>query len=170
MRNRAQSTRTHAILLATVLVMAGQTLTQRQAGQNWLLACTDDPEETQLLWDEEQLAPFTTGEHWRVAEAPLALGMDVLRRMPGQGVVLADVAFYVASWLLPADLGDELDDVKQLTVRPAGWALACPPVLYGVRGRVWLRPPDGSGQLTDPVLLGAAFGPGGARLPTEALR
>ncbi|UJV43798.1 hypothetical protein [Streptomyces sp. AMCC400023] len=151
--------------------MAGYTLTQRQAGQDWLLACAPDADAAQLLWDEEELVRFPTGKHWRVAEAPLALAMDVMRRIPDHsGPVLADVAFYVASWLLPADLGDELDDVKQLTVRPAGWALACPPVLYGVRGRVWLRPPDGSGQLTDPVLLGAAFGPGGARLPTEALR
>ncbi|WP_060887069.1 hypothetical protein [Streptomyces caniscabiei] len=152
--------------------MAGQTtLSQRQAGQDWLLSCAPDADAARLLWDEEELVRFPTGEHWRVAEAPISLAMGVLQRIRGHcGPVLADVTTCVASWLLPADLGDELDDVKQLTVRPAGWELACPPVLYGVRGRVWLCPPDGSGRLTDPVLLGAAFGPGGARLPTEALR
>jgi hypothetical protein len=148
--------------------MAGHTLTQRQAGQDWLLSCTDDPDQALRLWNEEELVAFLTGEHWRVAEAPLALAMTVMQRIRDRsGPVLADVANCVASWLLPADLGDELDDIHQLTVRPAGWALSCPPVLYGVRGRVWIRPPDGSGQLTDPVLLGAVFGPGG-RLPAEA--
>lgn len=142
--------------------MAGQTtLTTRQAGQDWLLSCTDDPDKTLRLWDEEELAPFTTGEHWRVAEAPLARAMEVMQRICGHGgPVLADVANCTASWLLPTDLGDDLDDVKQLTVRPAGWSLNCPPVLYGVRGRVWLWKPDGSGRLTTPALLGAAFGPG----------
>jgi hypothetical protein len=152
--------------------MAGQTLTQRKAGQDWLLSCTDNPADAHLRWTAEELAPFPTGEHWRVAEAPIALAMSVMERIRDHsGPILADVTDqYVASWLVPADLGDELDDVRQLTVRPPGWVLYCPPVLYGVRGRVWLRPPDGSGQLTDPVLLGAVFGPGGARLPTEACR
>ncbi|WP_246890190.1 hypothetical protein [Streptomyces scabiei] len=134
----------------------------RQAGQDWLLSCAPDPAAAHRLWSEEKLAPFPTGGHWLVAEAPIALAMSVMDRIRDRGgPVLADVSTCVASWLLPADLGDELDDVVQLTVRPAGWALACPPVLYGVRGRVWLRPPDGSGQLTDPALLAAAFGPGG---------
>lgn len=142
--------------------MAGQTtLPRRQAGQHWLLSCATHPAEVQRRWAADELAPFPTGEHWRVAEAPLALAMDVMRRIQDRsGPVLADVTTSVASWLLPADLDDELDDVKQLTVRPAGWVLACPPVLYGVRGRVWLRPPDDSGHLTDPALLGAALGPG----------
>jgi hypothetical protein len=83
------------------------------------------------------------------------------------GPVLADVDTDQAWWLLPADVGDELDDVRQVTVRPPGWVLECPPVLYHLSGRIWLERPDGSGRLTDPVLLGAAFGPGG-RLPAEA--
>ncbi|MGO4420516.1 hypothetical protein AB4Z54_17760, partial [Streptomyces sp. MCAF7] len=82
--------------------------------------------------------------------------------------VLADPELETAWWLVTADITDQLDDVRHLHVMPSGGALHCPPVLYPVDGRVWLERPDGTGRLTDPILLGAAFGPGG-RLPAEAL-
>ena len=97
--------------------------------------------------------------------------MDAIKRIGSDrlGPVLADVASERAWWLLPPGLGDELDDIGLLTVHPHGWLLRCPPVLYPVRGRVWVERPDGSGRLTDPILLGAALGPGGGpRLPAEA--
>lgn len=142
--------------------MAGRTLTQRQAGQEWLLSCTDRPTAVQRAWNGEELAAFPTGEHWRVAEAPLLRSLNAMRRIGSArlGPVLADVEADRAWWLLPADVGDELDDMHQLTVRPAGWVLKCPPVLYHLSGRIWLERPDGSGRLTDPALLGAAFSPG----------
>jgi hypothetical protein len=143
----------------------------RQAGQDWLLSCADDPASTQQAWDAEDLAPFLTGLYWRAAEAPLMQSMAAIRRIGSDrlGPVLADVTAERAWWLLPPGLGDELDDVRLLTVQPRGWTLRCPPVLYSVRGRVWVEGPDGSGRLTDPVLLGAALGPGGGpRLPAEA--
>lgn len=142
-----------------------------QAGQDWLLSCTASPAAVQRTWASEELAAFTTGEHWRVAEAPLLPTVDALKRIGSDrlGPVLADVAVQLAWWLLPTSLDDELDDVRQLTVRPAGWILKCPPVLYSLDGRLWLERPDGSGRLTDPVLLGAALGPGGGpRLSAEA--
>jgi hypothetical protein len=86
-----------------------------------------------------------------------------------RAAALADVTTGNTWWLLPPTLGEELDDVRTITVHPRGWVLRCPPVLYPVRGRVWLERPDGSGRLTDPVLLGAALSPGGGpRLPEEA--
>jgi len=93
-----------------------------------------------------------------------------MRRIGGDrlGPVLADIHTDRAWWLLPFDLAGELDDVRQITVRPHGWTLRCPPVLYALDDRVWLEAPDGSGRLTDPILLGAALGPGGPRLPAEA--
>jgi hypothetical protein len=142
---------------------------QRRAGHEWLLSCTDRPTAVQRAWSGEELAPFPTGQHWRVAEAPLLRSVTAMRRIGSErlGPVLADVDADQAWWLLPTDVGDELDDVRQVTVRPPGWVLKCPPVLYHLNGRIWLERPDGSGRLTDPVLLGAAFGPGG-RLPAEA--
>ncbi|MGW1863737.1 hypothetical protein [Streptomyces collinus] len=39
---------------------------------------------------------------------------------------------------------------------------------HSLGGRWWLAIPDGTGHLTDPILLGAAFGPGGYRPEPEA--
>jgi hypothetical protein len=143
----------------------------RQAGQDWLLACADTPAEIRALWDADELGPFPIGGHWMAAETTLARTMDALRRIgpPRHGPVLADVTQGLAWWLLPPTLGEELDDVRTITVHPRGWVLRCPPVLYPVRGRVWLERPDGTGRFTDPVLLGAVLSPGGGpRLPAEA--
>ncbi|MFE6487988.1 hypothetical protein ACFVGN_34340 [Streptomyces sp. NPDC057757] len=143
-----------------------------EAGQRWLLSCAPDPADVQRRWAAEELAPFATGAHWRVAEVPLLPTMDALQRIGSGrlGPVLADVEMQMAWWLLHASVGDELDDVRQLTVHRVGWVLSCPPVLYSLDGRLWLERPDGSGRLTDPILLGAALGPGGGpRLSAEAL-
>ncbi|WP_405879449.1 MULTISPECIES: hypothetical protein [unclassified Streptomyces] len=96
--------------------------------------------------------------------------VEAMKRIGNRlGPVLADVETGLAWWLLPTTVGDELADVRQLTVRPSGWALKCPPAAYALHCRLWLEPPDGSGRLTDPVLLGAALGPGGGpRLSAEA--
>jgi len=143
-----------------------------QAGQDWLLACAVHPADVQRTWDAGELAEFPTGPHWCVAEAPLLRSVEAIGRIGGDriGPVLADIHRHVAWWLLPPDLTDELDDVRRVTVRPAGWVLTCPPVLHSVNDRWWIERPDGSGRLTDPVLLGAALSPGDNRLPTEASR
>ncbi|MFF2385168.1 hypothetical protein [Streptomyces sp. NPDC058108] len=143
----------------------------RQAGQDWLLSCADSPAEIRALWDADELGAIHSGGHWMVAETSLTYAMDTLKRITPdrRGPVLSDVTQGIAWWLLPPALGDELDDVRTITIRPRGWVLRCPPVLYPVRGRVWIERPDGTGRLTDPVLLGAALGPGGGpRLPAEA--
>ncbi|MEU0433714.1 hypothetical protein ABZ153_19140 [Streptomyces sp. NPDC006290] len=143
----------------------------RQAGQDWLLSCADTPAETRSLWDADELGAFPTGGHWMVAETSLTHTMDALKRItpPRRGPVLSDVTQGIAWWLLPPTLGEELDDVRTITIHPRGWVLRCPPVLYPVRGRVWIERPDGTGRLTDPELLGAALSPGGGpRLPAEA--
>ncbi|MEU8472682.1 hypothetical protein AB0F30_33190 [Streptomyces sp. NPDC029006] len=142
-----------------------------RAGQDWLLSCTPDPAEIQRAWDAQQLAAIPTGPHWLVAEASLTRSLEAVRRMDAapHGPVLADTRRGLAWWLLPTGLANELDDVAGLTVHPAGWLLECPAVVRFFGGRWWLESPDGTGQLTDTTLLGAAFGPGGYRPDTEAL-
>ncbi|MFI1357437.1 hypothetical protein ACH4TV_28210 [Streptomyces sp. NPDC020898] len=143
------------------------------AGQDWLLACNPDPAVVQRAWISLELAEFPTGPpHWRVAEAPLLPSVEAIARMGGDriGPLLADIHRSVAWWLLPPDLTGELDGIRQLTVRPAGWVLRCPPVLHSVDGRWWLERPDGSGVLTAPAVLAALLSPGSARLSTEASR
>lgn len=102
----------------------------RHAGQDWLLTCTPRPAAAQHAWDAKELVAFRTGPHWRVAETPLLRSMEAIRWLGGgQGPVLADVHRATMWWLLAPDLSDELDDIRQVTVRPPDWVLKCPPVL-----------------------------------------
>jgi hypothetical protein len=145
-------------------------LTSARQGQQWLLSCAPDPAAAQRAWILGQLAAIPTGPHWRVAEASLPRSLEAIRRMDAvpRGPVLADALRAQAWWLLPPGLADELDGVAGLTVHPAGWLLECPPVSYFLGDRWWVDAPDGTGQLTDPTLLAASFGPGGYRPGSEA--
>ncbi|NED88470.1 hypothetical protein G3I76_51400, partial [Streptomyces sp. SID11233] len=67
----------------------------------------------------------------------------------------------LAWWLVPAHEADDLAGLRRLTVHPRGRLLDCPHEGIGSEGRLWLEPPDGSGQLTPMAQLGAAFGPAG---------
>lgn len=69
----------------------------------------------------------------------------------------------MAWWLVPLDAAEELADVRAVSVKPHGWTLHCPPSGQVLRKHLWLNYPDGSGVLTDPAVLAAAFGPGGFR-------
>lgn len=140
-----------------------------EAGAAWLADCSAHPDPVREAWTLKTLAPITSGTRWRVAEAPLLRSVEAVARIGGDriGPILADIHRKVAWWLLPPDLADELDDVRRVTVRPAGWVIECPPVPHSVNGRWWIECPDGSGQLTDPAALAAALG---NRLPTEASR
>lgn len=135
----------------------------QHAGQAWLLSCAPDPAAVSHAWELEQFASIPAGTHWLVAEAPLVRSVQATRRIPPDrlGPVLGDVHRDIAWWLLPADTAQELDDVRQITIHPAGWILHCPPVVHSLEGRWWIERPDGTGLLTDPSSLGAAFGPGG---------
>ncbi|MGW0412988.1 hypothetical protein ACWDZX_17055 [Streptomyces collinus] len=137
-------------------------------GQGWLLSCVADPAATQRAWDAQQLATIPTGPHWRAAETALARALKALRRTPQHGPVLSEISSSRAWWLLPPTLAEELDDVAGLTVHPPGWKLRCPPVTHSLGGRWWLAIPDGTGHLTDPTLLGAAYCPCSYRPDSEA--
>lgn len=171
MRNPAQSARTAAIRFPTVLVMA---LRMRfaevyEAGDAWLADCSAYPDLVRQAWELEALAPIASGRHWLAAESELVAGMQALNRIRDErrGPVLADPMVEKAWWLVSLDAAAELADVRQVNVRPVGWALHCPPTGWQACGRFWLSRPDGSGRLTDPAVLAAAFGPGGL-LPAEA--
>ena len=166
-----QSRRRDAIALPNVLIMVTDPIRSTlQAGQDWLLSCTRNSTDVRHAWAVGELARIPSGEHWRVVEGPLLRSIRAMKRVEHKclGPVLVDVSTDRAWWLLPPVPGDELDGVPQLIVHPPGWLLACPPVLYATDDRVWLEHPDGSGRLTDPTALGAAFNLSG-RLSAEAL-
>ncbi|MFF5833701.1 hypothetical protein ACFY7V_03300 [[Kitasatospora] papulosa] len=111
------------------------------------------------------------GRNWLVAEADLMRSVDAMQRVGPEllGPVLVCPENNRAWWLVPLGADEELADVRPLTIHLAPWALKCPPPRKYLWGRGWLEKPDGSGRLTDPVALGAAFGPGGSlRLPVGA--
>jgi len=58
-------------------------------------------------------------------------------------------------WIIDERLvaAEELADVRQFQVQPAGWSLLRPAMNSYVNGRFWLNRPDGSGLLTDPAVL-----------------
>lgn len=76
------------------------------------------------------------------------------------GPVLVHPSADLAWWLVPCGSEEELASVDFLSVHAAGRPLRCPPAERYVDGLGWLEKPDGSGRLTDPAVLGAAFRPG----------
>lgn len=147
-------------MLPTVLFMATRT---RNPGTDWLASCAPDPVRAHRHWADGKLAPIPAGLCWLAAEAGLMRSVSAMQRIgPGRlGPVLVYPEADLAWWLVPHAAGDELADIGCITVHPAGWALACPPAHQYMNGRGWLEKPDGSGLLSDPVAMGAAFGPGG---------
>ncbi|WP_406202479.1 hypothetical protein OG331_31470 [Streptomyces sp. NBC_01017] len=153
--------------------MALPTFTQQyEAGDAWLANSCAHPNLVRDVWASRMLAPIPSGEEWLVAEARLATGYPRLVRIRAEqrGPVLADPVMDVLWWLVPLHAPEKLADVRQLAVKPSGWSLHCPPTGWQIEGRMWITRPDGSGRLTDPAVLAAAFGPGGYRLPAEASR
>ncbi|MFH9225947.1 hypothetical protein [Streptomyces lydicus] len=140
-------------------------------GTEWLLSFSPRPTDVRAAWRNEEFAPIpSTG--WTVVEASCLSSLEAMRplaRIGQLGPVLVDPSADVAWWLVADGAADHLSDLPLLTVRPHGWALRCPPAHLYFDGRCWLEKPDGTGKLTDPIELGAAFGPGG-RLPAETFR
>lgn len=140
-----------------------------EAGDAWLADCSAHPDLVREAWGLEALAPIRSGAHWLAAEMPLITAMQLLTRIAKQrqGPVLAEPSLDTAWWLVPAAAAEELADVRSVRVHRAGEPLHCPPTGWHACGRFWMVRPDGTGQLTDPVLLAAALGPGGRRLSPE---
>ncbi|MFD9422331.1 MULTISPECIES: hypothetical protein [unclassified Streptomyces] len=142
----------------------------RHAGTDWLATCAPDPAFVRRRWAGAQLAPIPVGRSWLVAETTLTRTMDAMERVGSDrlGPVLVHPEADLAWWLVPLDGDQELADVGVLTIRTEPWTLLCPPAHEYLNGCGWLENPDGSGRLTDPAALGAAFGPGGPlRLPVS---
>lgn len=141
-----------------------------EAGDAWLADCSAHPTLVHTAWNTDALAPIPSGTLWLAAESKLLPAMKALNRIREEhrGPVLADTEADKAWWLVPLDAAEELADVRQVTVHVPGWPLHVPPTGWHLESRLWLRRPDGSGHLTDPAVLAAAFGPGGSRTPAEA--
>ncbi|MCT7353611.1 hypothetical protein N4P33_15725 [Streptomyces sp. 15-116A] len=140
------------------------------AGDAWLADCHAHPATVWKAWHADTLAPIVSGTRWLVAESTVTRGLPAASRIRDQqrGPVLIDPYRDRSWWLVPLEAAAELDDVRQVTVKPPGWILRCPPAGREVEHLHWLWSPDGTGHLTDPAVLAAAFGPGGRRHLAEA--
>lgn len=140
-----------------------------ETGDAWLADCSALPSLVRLTWEQEELAPITSGRSWLAARTRLVAAVHALDRMDeGRGPVLAHPETDTAWWLVPLDAADRLGDARWVRMEPAGSCLLCPPTGWQLDGRFWLHRPDGSGLLTDPAVLAAALSRGAYRLPSEA--
>ncbi|MFG2792641.1 hypothetical protein [Streptomyces sp. NPDC048419] len=141
-----------------------------EAGDAWLATFSAHPTLVRTAWNSDMLAPITSGARWLVAEAALMTTLKAINRIREEyrGPVLADSEVDKAWWLVPIDAAKDLADVPQLTVQVPGRPLHVPPAGGHLETRMWLQRPDGSGLLTDPAVLAAAFGPDGYRHAAEA--
>ncbi|TXS39297.1 hypothetical protein EAO72_20700 [Streptomyces sp. or43] len=112
-----------------------------------------------------------SGRLWTAVEADVRRSVDAMQRIgPDRlGPVLVHPSADLAWWLVPCGSVEELAGADFLTVHASGRSLRCPPAERYVDGLGWLEKPAGSGRLTDPAALGAAFRPG-RRLRAGAFR
>ncbi|WP_405588582.1 hypothetical protein [Streptomyces sp. NBC_01190] len=136
---------------------------------DWLVSVAADPESCRFEWERNPLGVtlLPAGRLWDVLILPGELGyatLDVLVRLVHRpGPVLADFADSRTGFLVPPGTADRWLGTG---VRAAGhgtWIVVPYPgrPSGGVR---WLVPPDGTGHLTDPVVLELAMHEAAARL------
>ncbi|MBB1252324.1 hypothetical protein [Streptomyces alkaliterrae] len=140
--------------------MNGETATRRAV--EWLAAAAPDPEDCRRQWERNPLAVtlLPAGLRWDVLILSGALGgltLDVLTALVDRpGPVLADFGDSRTGFLVPPGTAARWLGTG---VRAAGrgtWIVVPYPGRRtgGVR---WLVPPDGDGNLTDPVTLELAM-------------
>lgn len=140
----------------------------------WLAAAAPDPVSCRWEWERNPLATalLPAGRLWDVLVLGRRLGpptLDVLRRMAGgTGPVLADFGTARTGFFVPAGTTGHWLGTGVRGVGAGGWIVVPYPgrPTGGVR---WLVPPDGSGRLTDPVLLETALHEAAGRLAADAL-
>ncbi|MEV3872949.1 hypothetical protein [Streptomyces sp. NPDC049906] len=132
------------------------------AAAEWLLAAAPQPDATRWEWERNPLGVvlLPAGRVWDVLILPGELGhptLDVLLRLIDRpGPVLTDfgdgrIGFFVPPGTVGRWLGTGARGVGRGT-----WIVV--PYPGRVAGRVrWLVPPDGTGTLTDPILLELAL-------------
>ncbi|WP_030243556.1 hypothetical protein [Streptomyces sp. NRRL S-350] len=129
-------------------------------GLHWLAQVAPDPEAFREHWERTGLGLMLlpAGRRWDVLTVPGRLGhpaLEILETAPC-GPALTDFGDEHVSFLVPVGTAARWVGTG---VRGAGegtW-IVVPHPERSSRGVRWLVPPDGSGRLTDPVLLELAL-------------
>jgi hypothetical protein len=128
----------------------------------WLVSVAADPEGCRWEWERNPLgvALLPAGRQWDVLIMPGALGrrtLDVLGRLLDRpGPVLADFGDERTGFFVPPGTAARWLGTGIRAVGRGTWIVVPYPgrPTGGVR---WLVPPDGTGHLTDPVVLELAL-------------
>ncbi|WEH39406.1 hypothetical protein OG233_07865 [Streptomyces sp. NBC_01218] len=138
----------------------------------WLASVAPDPEGCRRAWERDPrgIALLPAGRRWDVLVLSSRLGyptLDVLTRLIDRpGPVLADSGEARTGFLVPPGTASRWIGTGVRGLGAGTWIVVPYPgrAAGGVR---WLVPPDGSGTLTDPVLLELALHEAAAVLATR---
>ncbi len=141
---------------------AGARAPGARAAVEWLVSVAPDPDACRWEWERSTtgVALLPAGRRWDVLIIPGRLGyptLDVLQRLVGRpGPVLADFGDARMGFFVPPGTAARWIGTGVRTAGPGTWIVVPYPgrTTGGVR---WLVLPDGTGTLTDPVLLELAL-------------
>ncbi|MFI6103955.1 hypothetical protein [Streptomyces sp. NPDC051310] len=143
----------------------------RGGAVEWLVSVAPDPGGCRWEWERNPsgIALLPAGRRWDVLIVPAALGypaLDVLSRLADRpGPVLADFGDARMGFFVPPGTAARWVGTGMRAAGRGTWIVVphpCPGRVTG--GTRWLVAPDGSGALTDPVLLELALHEAAAQL------
>jgi hypothetical protein len=128
----------------------------------WLASVAPDPEACRREWERNPrgVTLLPAGKAWDVLVVPGTLGRPALavltRMLDRPGPVLVDLADERMGFFVPPGTAECWLGTGIRTVGAGTWITVPYPTRPTTALR-WLLPPDGSGRLTDPVLLELAL-------------
>ncbi|MGV9268774.1 hypothetical protein ACWDRR_29360 [Kitasatospora sp. NPDC003701] len=136
-------------------------------GLHWLAQAAPDPDAFREQWERSGLGLMLlpAGRTWDVLSVPGRLGRPVVDILGPRscGPVLSDFAGENVGFLVPVGTAARWIGTGVRCAGAGTWIVVPHPERRS-RGVRWLVPPDGSGQLNDPVLLELALHEAAARL------
>ncbi|MEU2975619.1 hypothetical protein ABZ678_01030 [Streptomyces hirsutus] len=138
-------------------------MTGTKPAVEWLSSVAPDPEACRWEWERNPhgVALLPAGKAWDVLILPGELGyptLDVLTRVLDRpGPVLVDFGDARMGFLVPPGTAARWVGTGIRTAGDGTWIVVPYPGRASASGTRWLFPPDGSGTLTDPVLLELAM-------------
>ncbi|MEF9906674.1 hypothetical protein [Streptomyces sp. P9-A2] len=138
-------------------------MTGTKPAVEWLSSVAPDPEACRWEWEHNPhgVALLPAGKAWDVLILPGELGyptLDVLTRVLDRpGPVLVDFGDARMGFLVPPGTAARWIGTGIRTAGDGTWIVVPYPGRSSAGGTRWLFPPDGSGTLTDPVLLELAM-------------
>lgn len=138
------------------------------AAREWLAAADTDPAHAYRWWESNPAATaiLPLGRTFEAVEVGAERAEEVLRHPGITGPVLRLVAGGHAYVLVPVGTSQAWTVSAALCLDEAHYLAVPDPSRVAPPGAYWVRPPDGSGTLTDPAVLAEVVtraGAGGAR-------